>query len=336
MTLRLRLLSLLSSCALLLGCGPADKTPAAQKRDEAGLTPVVMQTDWFPQAEHGGFYQALARGFYREAGLDVDVRSGGPGSQVRLRVARGDADFGLLRSDDTAMAVGQGLPLLIVAASMQHDGEALLVHAESPVRDFADLDGQTVMAPLSMIWVSFIQKKYDVAFNLVPTSYGMASFFADPTLVKSCYLTSEPFFARERGVAVRTLPLIDADYDAYAGIVARRDLIRRSPELVRAFVTATLRGWDDYLHGDPAPADALILERNPQMSQAQLDYSRAALIAHALISGHAEKGERIGAIDLARLQHEIDRLREFDALSKPLRAEDIATLEFLPSQSASQ
>jgi len=248
----------------------------SQNADAAnGLTPIVMQTDWFPQAEHGGFYQALARGFYREVGLDVDVRPGGPSSHVRLRVARGDADFGLLRSDDTAMAVSQGLPLVMVAASMQHDGEALLVHADSPVHDFADLDGQTLMAPLSMVWVSYIQKKYDVAFNLVPTSYGLASFFADPGLVRSCYLTSEPFLAQERGVPVRALPLIDADYDAYAGIVVRRDLTRNSPEVVRAFVAATLRGWDDYLNGDPTPANTLILERNSQMTQGQLDYSRA-------------------------------------------------------------
>jgi len=334
MTRLFQLIPLVSCCAVLIGCGPSDKTQPAQNPDgaAAGLTPVVMQTDWFPQAEHGGFYQALARGFYREVGLDVDVRSGGPGSHVRLRVARGDADFGLLRSDDTAMAVSQGLPLVMVAASLQHDGEALLVHADSPVCDFSDLDGQTVMAPLSMVWVSYIQKKYDVAFNLVPTSYGLASFFADPALVRSCYLTSEPFLAQERGVPVRALPLIDADYDAYAGIIVRRELARNSPELVRAFVAATLRGWEDYLNGDPTPANTLILERNPQMTQGQLDYSRAALIEHSLIAGFPEKGERIGAIDLERIQREIDRLREFDALAKPLSAEDIATLEFLLGQ----
>jgi len=333
MTFPLRLLSFVSSCALLVGCGPTDQSAPSKNADEAaaGLTPVIMQTDWFPQAEHGGFYQALARGFYREAGLDVDVRPGGPSSHVRLRVARGDADFGLLRSDDTAMAISQGLPLVMVAASLQHDGEALLVHADSPVQDFSDLDGQTVMAPLSMVWVSYIQKKYDVVFKLVPTTYGLASFFADPALVRSCYLTSEPFLAQERGVPVRALPLIDADYDAYAGVVVRRELVRSSPELVRAFVAATLRGWEDYLNGDPSPADTLILERNPQMSQGQLDYSRAALIEHSMVAGFPEKGERIGAIDMGRLQHEIDRLREFDALAKALSAEDIATLEFLPA-----
>ncbi|WP_068710998.1 ABC transporter substrate-binding protein [Cephaloticoccus capnophilus] len=333
MTFPLRLLSFVSSCALLVGCGPTDQSAPSKNADEAaaGLTPVIMQTDWFPQAEHGGFYQALARGFYREAGLDVDVRPGGPSSHVRLRVARGDADFGLLRSDDTAMAISQGLPLVMVAASLQHDGEALLVHADSPVQDFSDLDGQTVMAPLSMVWVSYIQKKYDVVFKLVPTTYGLASFFADPALVRSCYLTSEPFLAQERGVPVRALPLIDAEYDAYAGVVVRRELVRSSPELVRAFVAATLRGWEDYLNGDPSPADTLILERNPQMSQGQLDYSRAALIEHSMVAGFPEKGERIGAIDMGRLQHEIDRLREFDALAKALSAEDIATLEFLPA-----
>ena len=47
-----------------------------------GLRKVVLQSDWFPQAEHGGFYQALAKGFYREAGLDVEILPGGPGGQL--------------------------------------------------------------------------------------------------------------------------------------------------------------------------------------------------------------------------------------------------------------
>ncbi|KXU35529.1 hypothetical protein AXK11_05920 [Cephaloticoccus primus] len=319
----------LAASLVFAGCGRSDNTVTLSKSEE-GLTRLVMQSDWFPQAEHGGFYQALARGFYREAGLDVTINPGGPGSHVRLKVSRGDADFGMLRSDDLAMSVAQGLPLVMVGALMQHDGEALLVHADSPVRDFADLDGQTVMAPLSMVWVSFIQKKYGISFNLVPVQYGLASFFADPKLVRSCYLTSEPFFAQQQGVPVRALSLIDADYDVYSGLIARRELLRDKPEVVRAFVAATMRGWEDYLTGDPRPADELILKSNPQMSQAQLDYSRAAMIKHGIVKGFPEKEEALGAIKLPRLQHEIDRLREFGALDKNVRAEDIATLDFLP------
>lgn len=312
---------------LLAGCG---KTPAPADAS-APLRKVVFQTDWFPQAEHGGFYQALARGYYRDAGLDVDILPGGPGAAIKIKVAKGDATFGMLRSDDTAMAVRNGLPLVVVAATLQHDAEALLVHADSPVRNFRDLDGRTIMAPPSMVWIPFLQKKFGITFDLIPTTYGLGTFLGDRNFIQSCFLTSEPFYAAQHGVKVRTLPLTDAGYDIYQAIVCRRELTRREPELVRAFIAASIRGWQDYLGGDPGPADRLILQRNPNMTQAQLDYSRRALVEHALVAGHPERGESIGHIDLERVQADIDLLREFKVLDKPLRAEDVATTAFLPA-----
>ncbi|MFZ9683325.1 MAG: ABC transporter substrate-binding protein [Cephaloticoccus sp.] len=321
--MRLVLISLLALALLSAGC----------RRPEPATSPlrkVVFQTDWFPQAEHGGFYQALARGYYADAGLDVEILPGGPGAAIKIKVAKGDATFGMQRTDDTAMAVANGLPLVAVAATMQHDAEALLIHADSPVRDFSDLDGRTIMAPVSMVWIPFIQQKYGIKFDLIPTTYGLGAFLGDRNFIQSCFLTSEPFHAREKGVAVRTLPLTAAGYDIYQAIVCRRELVRKDSALVRAFVAASVRGWHDYLEGDPAPANELILARNPNMTAAQLDYSRQALIAHALVSGFPERGEAIGRLDLARVQREIDLLREFGVIDQPLRASEVATTEFLP------
>jgi NitT/TauT family transport system substrate-binding protein len=321
------LLGILVCAAVLLGAACRPK-PA----DPTNLRKVVFQTDWFPQAEHGGFYQALAKGYYREAGLEVEILSGGPGAAIKLKVAKGEADFGMLRSDDTALAVSRGLPLVLIGATMQHDAEALLLHEGSPVRSFADLDGRTIMAPVSMAWIPFIQKKYGIEFSLIPTTYGLGTFLGDKDFIQSCFLTSEPFFARQKGVAVRTLPLTDAGYDVYQGIVCRRELIRTSPDLVRAFLAASIKGWRDYLTGDPTPANTVILAENLNMSQEQLDYSRQAMIDHALVTGYPQRGEDIGRLDLERLQREIEVLREFNILEVPLNASDIATTEFLPPE----
>src|SRR5215217_323702 len=114
---RFALLLLLAFCSV--SCGRREATKQAVSSAPAGPRKVVLQTDWFPQAEHGGFYQALARGFYAEAGLDVDIWPGGPGSGIKLKVARGEADFGMNRSDDILLAASRDLPLLIVAAIMQ-------------------------------------------------------------------------------------------------------------------------------------------------------------------------------------------------------------------------
>ncbi len=318
-------LGLLAILTLGMASVPLSSAPAAPLRK------VALQTDWFPQAEHGGFYQAVAKGYYRDVGLEVTIFPGGPGVGIKLRVAKGEADFGLLRSDDAALAVSQGLPLMLVMATMQHDAEALLVHAESPVKDFRDLNGRTVTAPVSMTWIPFIQKKYGIKFSLVPTTYSLATFLADRNVIQSCFLTSEPFLAGQHGVAVRTLPLTDTGYDVYQGVMCRSRLVREEPEVVRAFVAASIRGWRDYMEHDPAPANGLILSRNREMTAEQLDYSRRAMIEHALVEGHPDRGEATGQLSLERIQREIDVLREFHVLTVPLQAAQVATTDFLPA-----
>jgi len=297
-----------------------------------GLRKVVLQTDWFPQAEHGGFYQALAKGYYREAGLDVEILPGGPGATIKLSVAKGIADFGLYRSDDVIVAASRGLPLVMVGAVLQHDPEALLVHDESPVRSLRDLQGRSVIAPPSMTWIPYVKKKYGIEFDLRPLNYGLAVFFADQDAIQQCMMTSEPYFAEQRGVRVRTVPLAGSGYDPYHTIMCRRELVRTSPEVVRAFVAASIRGWRDYLEGDPAPAHALIRQRNPQMSTGQLAYSRNALIVHALVSGDPARGERIGQISVARIQQQIDVLTEVKILEVPVAAARVVTRAFLPAE----
>jgi len=309
--------------ALAAGCSrPPEPGPTLRR--------VVFQSDWFAQAEHGGFYQALAKGYYREAGLDVAILTGGPGAGIKLKVAKGEADFGMNRGDDAILAVSRGLPLVMVMATLQHDPQALLVHAASPVREFRDLDGRVITAAVGMTWIPYIQQRYGIKFGLVPTTYGLASFLADRSVIQQCFLTSEPYFAGQKGVAVRVLPLTDAGYDMYHTVICRRELIRTEPAVVRAFVAASIRGWDDYLSGDPAPAHALILARNRDMTPGQLAYSRQALIDHALVTGRPERGEATGQLRLDRIQEEIDRLREFGVLEKPLRAAEVATRDFLP------
>lgn len=315
--------------ALLLACGCARKEPAATAPRPA-LRKVVFQTDWFPQAEHGGYYQALAKGFYAEAGLDVEILPGGPNSSISLKVAKGDADFGMNRSDNVIAFASRGLPLVMVAATFQHDPQALMVRESSPVKSLADLAGRTVTANVGMTWIPYVQKKYGIAFSLTPNSFGLANFWGDPNAIQQCVVTNEPFFARQRGVPVRTLLLADSGYDCYHVVFSRREFVRQSPDVVRAFVAASIRGWDDYLDGDPAPADQLILARHPQASRELLDFSRREMIARGFVRGDRARGEEIGRLSLARIGEEIETLRGLNVLEAPLTAAAVATAEFLP------
>ncbi|MBI5767249.1 MAG: ABC transporter substrate-binding protein [Verrucomicrobia bacterium] len=318
---------------LAVGCaGGCARREAGERAASAqpALVKVSLQTDWFPQAEHGGFYQALAKGYFREAGMEVAILPGGPGAGIKPKIARGDADFGLNRSDDVIVAASQGLPLVMVGAVFQHDPQALLVHAADPVKSFKDLGGRTVVASIGMTWIPFLQKKYRLTLNLKPNSYGLAGFLADPEAIQQCLVTNEPFYAQEHGTKVRTLLIADSGYDCYHAIICRRELVQVRPDIVRAFLAASIRGWRDYLESDPAPAHRLILERNRQTSAALLDYSRGEMIIRRLVTGDPARDEAIGAISLARLAEQQATLLDLKVLETAVPISAVATKAFLP------
>ena len=312
------------------GCGRVEsgeaRAPAAPPR---ALRRVVLQTDWFPQGEHGGFYQALAKGFYAEAGLAVEIWPGGPGSGIKLKVVRGDADFGMIRSDDALVAAGRGLPLVMVAAVLQHDPMALMVQATSPVRTLADLGGRAVIGNVGMAYLPYLEKRYGITIERRQNTFGLGEFMANPESIQQCMLTNEPFFVRQHGRAVRLLPLADSGYDCYHTVFTRRELLRTSPDVVRAFVAASVRGWRDYITGDPAPAHALILQRNPQSSAELLAFSRDELIARGLVTGDPARGEDVGRLSTARIAGEIATLRDLGILEQPVQVADVLTTEFV-------
>jgi NitT/TauT family transport system substrate-binding protein len=307
-----------------------DAGPPATTQPGSTRHKVILQTDWFPQAEHGGYYQALAKGFYAEAGLDVEIWPGGPGSGIKLKVARGDAHFGMLRSDDLILANGAGLPLVMVSATTQHDPQALMVHADSPVKTFKDLDGRTVIGNAAMVFYPYLEKKYGITIERRQNTYSLGEFLSNPNTIQQCLVTNEPFFAELHGRKVRTLLLASSGYDCYQVIFTRREMIRTSPEVVRAFVHASIRGWRDYLDRDPTPANALILKRNPEMTPALLKFSRDELIRHSFVRGDAAKGEDIGQLSRARLTEQMETLVNLKIMDKPVDISSVATTEFLP------
>ncbi|MDO8539439.1 MAG: ABC transporter substrate-binding protein [Opitutaceae bacterium] len=315
----------------ILAAGCTRQKRPANPTGTPALRKVVLQTDWFPQAEHGGYYQALVKGFYEQAGLDVEILPGGPGAGIKLKVATGDADFGMYRSDDVLMAAAAGLPLIMVSATMQRDPQALMVHASSPVKTFKDLDGRTIIASVSMTWIPYMKKKFGINFELRPNTYGLGEFLANPEAIQQCLVTNEPFFAEQHGRRVRTLQLAGTGYDSYQVIMCRRELVREAPDVVRAFVHASIRGWRDYLEGEPGRADAMILQRNENMTAGMLKFSRDEMILRRLVHGDPAKGERIGHLSLARITAQMQQLLELKVLSAPVAISSVATTQFIPA-----
>lgn len=311
---------------VLAGCGKPAATPAAGE----GRVKVRFQTDWFPQPEHGGYYQALARGFYAAEGLDVEILPGGPNAQVLARTATGRVDLAMTNGDDVIVAIARGLPLRMVAAEMQRDAQGILYHAAHPIRELRDLDGQTIMAGAGSVWIQWVQKKHGITFNLLPLGGDLARFMNDSRFIQQCFVTNEPYFARERGAEVGALLIAHPGYEPYRVMLGSREFVARHPETVRAFVRASVRGWVDYLTGDPAPADALLQKLRPDLSAGFLAYSRQAMRDYRLVLGDPARGERMGLLTAERLETQLRLLHELGLLDRELTVDDVATFEFLP------
>src|SRR3954463_11865978 len=142
-------------------------------------TPIKVQLDWVAEPEHGGLYQALARGFFAEEGLDVTLIPGGPNAFVMPSVATGKADIGQADSTNTLLQQAEGLPVVQFAAVFQDDPSGILVHADSPVHKFEDLQGKTIIARPEWAFLKFLQKKYALKVNVVPQNFSVAAFLGN-------------------------------------------------------------------------------------------------------------------------------------------------------------
>lgn len=319
----------LAALALALaGCG----RPTALPVGADGLPRVRFQTDWYPQAEHGGFYQAVAKGYYRDAGLNVEILPGRPGLTPVQAVLSGLADLAMSRGDDVISMISRDLPLVVVGAYMEHDPQGILVHAEDTVRTFRDLNGRTLMAGPGMNWTDFIQRKYGIHFRTIPVNYGIAQFMADPKFTQQCFVTSEPYYVRLHGGNPRVIPISDSGYDPYRVIFTTDRFLQTHRREVAAFMSASLRGWADFMGGDPSPGAALIIKGNAQMTPELVRFSIQAMKDYRIVEGDPKKGEYLGLMTRRRMQDQIDILGSMGLLGEPIKVDDFVTFDFVPKK----
>lgn len=310
--------------------GGSERGGAAKSAPDRKLTKVRFRTDWYPQAEHGGFYEALAKGYYREAGLDVEILPGGPGATLAQLMMAGTADLAMGRSDDIIVYVNNGLPFVIVGVYMERDPQGILVHDEDPVRSFRDLNGRTIMAIPSANWINYIKARYHIDFQQIPSNFGIAQFMADKRFIQQCFVTSEPYFVQKNGGHPRTLLIADSGYNPYRVIFGMQGFANNHPEAVRAFVAASIRGWKEFLTGDAAAAKALILQGNPQMGLDFIDFSMAKMRDDFIVEGRGERGERLGLMTRARMREQSTLLANLKIIPAALPLEKFVRFDLLP------
>jgi len=275
-------------------------TPAAWAEDK-----VTFGTNWKAQAEHGGYYQAVATGLYRKAGLDVTIRMGGPQVNHPQLLAAGAIDFNIGSSSFGALNYVQGaIPMVTVAAIFQKDPQVLISHPGQGNDTLAAMKGKPILigaGSRATFW-NFLKAKYGYTDDQIrPYTFNMAPFLADKSAIQQGYLTSEPYKIEQAGVKPLVHVLADAGYSSYSCTIETSwKLVREKPDLVQRFVNASIEGWYSYLYGDPGPGNALIKKDNPDMTDDVIAYGIAALKKHGVVDSGEAKTLGIGAMTDAR------------------------------------
>ncbi|HZZ70411.1 MAG TPA: ABC transporter substrate-binding protein [Phenylobacterium sp.] len=313
----------------LAACSPA-KQDAAPKAS-AG-TPVRFATDWRAEAEQGGFYEALAEGEYARRGLDVKIIQGGPGVNVPQLLAAGSVDLGIGSDSFIVLNLAQEkAPVKAVAALFQKDPQVLIAHPDTGVNTIADLKGHPILlgdASITGFWVWLKAKFGFTDAQVRKYNFNNGPFLADKRAAQEGYITSEPYtIEKQAGLKPKVFLLADYGYPGYGAMILAPDaLIAKNPASVKAFVEASIKGWQDYLNGDPKPADALILKANPEMTQDVLDQARSKLKTYGIVESADGK---TGEMSDARWQAFFDMASSQGVYPKTLDYKQGYTLQFL-------
>jgi NitT/TauT family transport system substrate-binding protein len=309
MTTRRQLIAGLASSAAFATVG----VRAARAAD-----PIRLLTNWYAEAEHGGFYAAQAAGIYAKHGIDCTIVMGGPQINGMQLLMGGDADVAM--GYDTAIMtwVERGLPVIAVGACFQFDMQGIMAHTD--ITSLADLKGHRILvagASTQTFW-PWLRERYGYTDDqIAPYTFNLQPFFTDATIAQQAYATSEPYQAQVAKVPINFFLFAKFGYPVYGEtLVTPQPFLAKNPDLMRRFIAASMEGWRTYLR-DPAPANALIKRDNPKMTDAQLAYSVARFRAMGVATGGDAAKHGIGTMTDARWK----ATRDFMVRNKLLRAE---------------
>lgn len=310
---------------------PISRRPHAQTLDR-----LSFQTDWGAQAEHGGYYQALAAGLYKAKGLEVDLRQGGPNLNSSQLLMAGRADLIMAGSFGAFAFLQAQAPFFTIAAIFQKDPQALLAHPGSGIDGFDKLKGKTLLISNGgrVAYWPYLRNKFGLSDDQVrPYNFQMAPFLSNPNAVQQGFVTSEPYsIAEALGRPPVVLMLADAGFSSYQTTIATsRKLATEKREVVQRFVDATLEGWSQYLKGGPATeaANALIKQANPEQTDDRLAFAVRTMNERGIVRSGDALTEGIGAMSDARWRGFYDSMTDVEVMPKGLDVRQAYTLEFV-------
>ncbi|HEY4374242.1 MAG TPA: ABC transporter substrate-binding protein [Burkholderiales bacterium] len=282
---------------------------------QAQTQKVVFATNWKAQAEHGGYYQALADGTYKKCGLDVEIQMGGPSVNNRLLLPVGKVDFlmggNMLQAFD---AVKQKIPTTVVAAHFQKDPQGIIAHPDAGYQKFEDLKKAPTILISGYSLAGFYQwMKSQYGFKeeqTKPYNFSIAPFLINKTWAMQGLLSSEPYsIEKEAKIKPRFFLLADYGWSTYSNTIeTRTDLVEKKPQVVQCFLDASAIGWENYLYGDNKAANAMIKKSNPEMTDDILAYALTKMKEYGIVDSGDTLTKGIGVITDARMQDFLDKM----------------------------
>lgn len=297
---------------------------------------AIFMSNWLAQAEHGGYYQAVADGSYKECGLEVTIQQGGPQVAGRPLLLAGKIDFYMGGNMQQAFdAVAQNIPLKVVSASFQKEPQVLMSHPGQGLDTWEDLKNaeQLILsdegAQSFLLWMA---TEFGVdPGKRIPYTFNPAPFLANKKSVQQGYVTSEPYAVeKEGGFVPNQFLLADYGYDTYSTTIeTMQDTIDKRPQVVQCFVDGTAKGWYNYLYGDNKAANEAIKKDNPDITDDQIAFSISQMKKFGIVdSGDTEK-MGIGAMTDARMQSFYDKMVRAKVMPAGIDIKKSYTLDFV-------
>jgi NitT/TauT family transport system substrate-binding protein len=323
----LLLRTLITGVAAMLTIPPATAQTTLDK--------VSFGTNWVAEAEHGGFFQAVADGTYKSYGLDVTIVPGGPNANNRILLLEGKLDFFMsantLQSFD---AVANNVPVVTVAAIFQKDPQVLLAHPVAKITKLENLRALTLFVSKEGLAGYFQWLKSEYGFSegkVKPYTFNPQPFLVDKKSAMQGYVTSEPFvIEKQAGIKPTVMLLADYGFNGYSTLIeTRRELTEKKPDLVQRFVDASIVGWYNYLYGDNKPGNAMIKKLNPEMTDELLAYSTAKMKEFGIVDSGDTLRDGIGAMTDARVVSFFDKMSRAGVVRRDVDFRKAYTLQFV-------
>jgi NitT/TauT family transport system substrate-binding protein len=317
--------------------GLAAAAGATMTSPALALDEVSFGTNWLAQAEHGGFYQAIADGTYEKHGLKVTIVQGGPTAANQALLMADKVQFYMQGNlIGSFSAVEQDVPVIEVAAIFQKDPQVIIAHPEFEGSTFADLAKLPTifMAPdLFSTGFQWMKSAYPgfTDEQIKPYTFSPAPFLADKESAQQGYITSEPHaIEREGGFKPKLFLMADAGFDTPSTMIeAKQDYVAANPDIVQRFVDASIIGWYNYLYGDNAAANALIKTDNPEMTDDQLAFSLAKMKEYGIVDSGAAAQSGIGCLSMDQVKSFFDKMVEAKVVKAEIEYTNVVTDQFV-------